>query len=92
MPDHKCVVRNKRFESDLSRLKTKDKRIDQFVEATEIILAKCSTPDEATLLSESLPPIYFLPMIENRYAIHYTFNKTHVVLLSFSLNENEEKK
>ncbi|CBE67909.1 protein of unknown function [Candidatus Methylomirabilis oxygeniifera] len=83
LPNLRCVIKEKRFESELKRIKTNPRRADDFVEGPEWVLSR--DPEQGTQVEED-PPVWFLGIEDDSShltaAIYYTFDENHVWLLS----------
>ncbi len=78
MATHRTIVREPRFEQELSANEADIERADEFLEGVENIL--CREPQHGHRLGNS--HVYFIPGWTVDLNIYYTFNDNEVFLLS----------
>jgi hypothetical protein len=75
---HRTIIREPRFEKELSAIVPKVERADEFLEGVENIL--CREPQYCHKIGNS--HVYFIPGWTVDLNIYYTFNDEEVFLLS----------
>jgi len=85
---YRSIVKNPRFEQDLSQLEFDAVRADEFTEGAEFVLSR--NPEYGTKITKD---VWFLPMwrpAEGRNVnLYYTFDQDHVYFLALQLATEE---
>lgn len=88
MDKYRSIVKNPRFEQDLSQLEFDAVRADEFTEGAEFVLSR--NPEYGTKITKD---VWFLPMwrpAEGRNVnLYYTFDQDHVYFLALQLATEE---
>ncbi|MCH7989232.1 MAG: hypothetical protein IID46_08790 [Planctomycetes bacterium] len=83
------VIRHREFESQLDELSHEYGRVDEFVRGIEWVLSR--DPEAGTLVNRC-PLTWFIPapdVYDLPFGVSYTFNETHIYLLSIWVSEDD---